>query len=155
MTSPACVILLTACLVAYNHARCPAPHDLPTLWPNDIRKFECARFFEGAHHNPALSCGGEYIDVYNGLNIPQMSNFQLFKEDIIYYDDDYDDNTYSLGNWNNRVRSFVVRPGCKLLAYEKENYHGSKAPQFTGVHSDFVVEGMGFWGTAKKKKKVQ
>jgi len=125
MTSPACVILLTACLVAYNHARCPAPYNLPTLFPPEDTRFECARIFDSNHHNPALSCDGDYWDVWNGQNEPDMTdihNIMNLNGDVWY------------GNWNNVISSLVVRPGCKLYAWNKKHYFG-RSVVFTGVHS--------------------
>lgn len=62
----------------------------------------CARLYEDSHRDPNLSCGGNFLEVYNGEARGVVPD-----------------------GWNDEVSSIVVRAGCTLLAYEDGAFKGS------------------------------
>ena len=74
----------------------------------DSTHFLCARVYEHSHNVENLSCGGRHRDIHNG------------------------ENTHWVGRqWNDKVSSLVVRPGCRLDVYEHVHYKG-RHKRFTG-----------------------
>ena len=100
------ISLLIFCFVTFISARCPQPKNLPIKY--DSRHFLCARVYEHSHYVENLSCGGRHRDIYNGESRGWLGR-----------------------QWNDKVSSLVVRPGCRLDVYEHIHYKGRRK-RFTG-----------------------
>lgn len=97
-------ILMVVAFAANVHSECPQLDDIPVTYSPGV--FTCARFYYGYGHDLAVrGCNGcsvdDYADLPHGLDT-----------------DAGEGRIYPMG-------SAIVRPGCSLYVFHKNNYAGS------------------------------
>ncbi|KAM4696396.1 syncollin [Rhinophrynus dorsalis] len=99
---------------------CPAPADLKDIEGNKL----CARLYEDSSPYYDQCCGGEYIDVKPGDDVPYVP----FK-------------------WNNRISSLVVGLRCELTVWSKKPKEGNTRKFSSGAQPRLQEVKQGLFGT--------
>ncbi|KAM8952366.1 syncollin [Pelodytes ibericus] len=108
-------LLLSAALGA-----CPQPTDLKDLDGNKL----CARLYEDSSVYYDECCGGAFLDVLGGDDVPYIK----------------------LG-WNDRISSLVVAPRCELTVWSKKPKEGSTRKFSSGAYPRLEEIKKGLLGT--------
>ncbi|MEE6490616.1 hypothetical protein FKM82_015914 [Ascaphus truei] len=114
-----CLCLLPL-LLSNSLGLCPLPADLKDNEGNKL----CARLYEDSNAYYEQCCGGEFLDVRIGDDVPYIP----FK-------------------WNNRVSSLVVAPRCELTVWSKKPKEGVTRKFTSGAHPRLQEVKRGLFGT--------
>ncbi|XP_053577583.1 syncollin-like [Bombina bombina] len=106
-------------LVSLSWGLCPQPADLKDTYGNKI----CARLFEDSSVYYDECCGGSYLDVVPGADVPYIP----------------------LG-WNNRISSLVIAPRCELTVWSRKPKEGSTKKFTSGVQARLSEVKKGLFG---------
>ncbi|KAM4642828.1 syncollin [Discoglossus pictus] len=112
-------IFLLCALVSLSSGLCPQPADLKDSEGNRI----CARLFEDSSVYYDECCGGKFIDVAPGDDVPYVPLW-----------------------WNNRISSLVVGTRCELTIWNKKPKDGVTKKFNAGVQHRLAEVKKGLFG---------